>query len=225
MRPEDLKSPFSWNERHVTLHDRVWYVPPHCNPEDNFVFPGWESPDFFGNSNPVKIEYCSGNGAWIAEKAAAHPEINWVAIERKFARTRKIWSKIKNLNLSNLLIICGEGYNVTNRYFPAGSVSEIFINFPDPWPKNRHAKNRIIQKPFVSLMQHTLKPQGTLTFVTDDANFSEWTIDILSQDSGFEMGYPAPYYITEHAEYGTSYFDQLWREKGKLIRYHQFRKK
>lgn len=224
MKPEDLKSPFTWNERHVVIKDRIWYVPEQCATYADFVFPGWNHPDLFGNTNPVRVEYCSGNGAWIADKAVNNPGINWVAIERKFERVRKIWSKIKNRKLSNLIIICGEGYNITTRYFQPESISEIFINFPDPWPKNRHAKNRIIQMPFVKETWRTLQPNGKLTFVTDDPAYSEWTIKIVLQDPGFVVGYPEPFYMTEHPDYGTSYFEQLWREKGKCIRYHQFLK-
>jgi tRNA (guanine-N7-)-methyltransferase len=222
MKPEDLKSPFTWDERHVVISDRIWYVPDQCSTYADFTFPGWNHPDLFGNPNPVKVEYCSGNGAWIADKAERDPSTNWVAIERKFERVRKIWSKVKNRNLSNLLIICGEGYNITTRYFLPDSVNEIFINFPDPWPKKRHAKNRIIQMPFVSEMLRTLKPRGSITFVTDDSDFSEWTIKMVLQDPGFVSSYPEPYYVTDHPEYGTSYFEQLWRDKGKIIRYHQF---
>lgn len=222
MKPEDLKPSFPRKEKCVLIEDRILYVPDYCTNYEAFTFPGWEHPNLFGNKNPVQVEYCSGNGAWIAAKAAANPNVNWVAVEKKFMRVRKIWSKIKNLCLNNLFIICGEGYNVSNRYFPASSLSGIFINFPDPWPKKRHWKHRIIQQPFVRELLRTLQPQGMMTFVTDDPPYSEWTIQQISQQPTFEFCYPAPHYITDHPEYGTSYFDQLWREKGRLIRYHQF---
>jgi tRNA (guanine-N7-)-methyltransferase len=222
MRPEQLKSPFTWDERQVLINDRIWYVPAFCAHYDKFNFPGWSHPDIFGNNNPVHVEYCSGNGAWIAAKALANPHINWVALERKFTRVRKIWSKLKNLNLNNLIVVCGEGYNVTSRYFPANTISEVFINFPDPWPKKRHAKNRIIQSSFVKEMNRILSPNGSLTFVTDDAPYSEWTIEAINNKEGFQSSYPNPFYVTDHPDYGSSYFDELWREKGRIIRYHKF---
>lgn len=224
MRPENLKLPFTWEERRVVIHDHVWFVPSHCERFSEFLFPGWEHPDLFGNTNPVNIEYCSGNGAWIAGKAAAHPCLNWVAIERKFPRARKIWSKIKNLNLKNLVVICGEGHHVTTRYFPMGSVNEIYINFPDPWPKKKHWKNRLIQTSFVEELHRILKLNGHMTFVTDDVPYSEWTIEKMLANPGFKSHYQTPFHVTEHNEYGTSYFDQLWREKGRIIRYHKFQK-
>jgi tRNA (guanine-N7-)-methyltransferase len=225
MKPEDLKSPFSFDERQVLIKDKIWFVPDYFDRYDEFTFKGFEDPDLFGNSNPVHLEYCSGNGSWIAKKAIANPLINWVACEIKFCRVRKIWSKIKNLELNNLFAICGEGNGVTKRYFFPNSIDHVFINFPDPWPKKRHAKHRIIQAPFVEELLRILKPDGIVTFVTDDVDYSNWTIDFFTANLGFESCFPAPFYSNEQPEYGTSYFDQLWREKGRLIRYHQFRKK
>lgn len=102
------------------IHDRVWYVPERTAAPSDFVFPGWEHPDLFGNGNPVIMEYCSGNGAWIANKAIQNPHLNWVAVERKFERVRKIWSKVKNHGLANLIVICGEAHNATERFFQKG---------------------------------------------------------------------------------------------------------
>lgn len=225
MKPEDLKSPFSFEERQILIKDKIWFVPDYFDAYDKFKFPGFSDSEIFGNENPVNLEYCSGNGSWIAKKANENHQVNWVACEIKFGRVRKIWSKIKNLKLPNLFAICGEGNGVTKRYFPSESISQVFINFPDPWPKKRHAKHRIIQAPFVEELNRILKPNGTVTFVTDDVDYSNWTIEFFMANNGFESCYPAPYYSNEQPEYGTSYFDQLWREKGRLIRYHQFRKK
>jgi len=224
MKPVNLKVPFSWDDRQIIIEDHVWYVPSYQAIPQPFTFPGWDHPSVFGNSNPVIFEYCSGNGAWIAAKAAENPHLNWVAIEKKFVRARKIWSKIKNHQLTNLFVICGEGYLVTNRYIADNSISSIYMNFPDPWPKNKHAKNRLIQDGFIDEIARILKPEGHFTFVTDDPTYSEWTIDVVSRHLLMKNCCPSPFYATEMEGYGTSYFDQLWREKGKTIRYHQFQK-
>lgn len=223
MRPKDLKFPFSEKERSVLLNDRVWYIPEILS-SGNPVQAHWSHPDVFGNNNPLCIEYCSGNGAWIAERAKAHPMINWVAVEKKFVRARKIWSKVKNLQLNNLLIICGEAHHVTKHYFADTSITDIFINFPDPWPKNRHAKHRLINPSFVSEMMRILQDSKTFTFVTDDIPYSDWLIKVMGAHAGFDSCYPAPFYINELPEYGSSYFNELWKAKGREIRYHRFRK-
>lgn len=224
MRPEDLKSPFTWNKRQVLVQDRVWCVPGQFTDFSSFKFPGWHHPIFFDREQPVCIEYCTGNGAWIAAKAQEQSQYNWVGIERKFDRVRRIWCKGKNFTLSNLLAVCGEGLTVTQQYIPSESVHSVFINFPDPWPKNRHAKHRIIQEPFIREMIRILQSKGTLTIVTDDHAFSQWTIDILGRFPEFMSEFKDPYYVLDYPSYGTSYFEDLWRQKGKDIYYHVFRK-
>ncbi|MBS4169142.1 tRNA (guanosine(46)-N7)-methyltransferase TrmB [Parachlamydia sp. AcF125] len=226
MKPEDLKSPFREGERKILIEDRVWYIPlKGLSDSDPFSFPGWEDPCLFGNSAPVHVEYCSGNGAWITEKAAQNPSINWVAVEKKFDRVRKIWAKIKNLKLSNLVVISGEGLFTTQRFFPQSSVEAIYVNFPDPWPKKRHAKNRLIQPVFVQQMARILKPSGSLTLVTDSTEYSAQMIEVVKECVDFNSSLPAPYYKEDGGNYGSSYFEQLWKDQGRAIRYHLFQKK
>jgi tRNA (guanine-N7-)-methyltransferase len=225
MKPNDLKSPFSWEERQIIIEDRIWYIPPVYDRHDSFFFPGWGDPLVFCRENPVKIEYCSGNGLWIADRALKEPDVNWVAVERKFERVRRIWSKIKNHRLENLLAVCGEGHALTHHYLLPNSVDEVFINFPDPWPKTKHAKHRIVQPSFIQEIHRILKPGCLITLVTDDSIYSSIMINVMQACDGFTSVYPDPYYITEMAGYGTSSFDRIWREKGKTIHYHQFRKR
>jgi len=223
MRPSHLKSPFRWHERRVTIEDRVWYVPKRCE-NDSFTFPGWVHDQTFALDQPVNVEFCSGNGDWIAAKALKNPRQNWVAVEKKFPRVQKIWSKLKNHRIPNLLIICGEGYDVIQQYFCSNSVNAVYVNFPDPWPKNSHAKNRLIQPNFILEMTQILKPEGTFTLATDDELYSDRVIKDVHQTGGFSSQLPEPFYCDELHDYGISYFEDLWRKQGKKIRYHIFKK-
>jgi tRNA (guanine-N7-)-methyltransferase len=225
MKPSNLLVPFSWDACQPIIHDHVFYAFGKLKEPQDFRLPCWQEPDLFGNDHPVCIEYCSGNGLWIAEKAMAYPQINWIAVEKKLARVRKIWSKIKNLDLKNLFIVCGEAYKTTKCYFPSQSFSNAYINFPDPWPKRRHARNRLIQPAFIEEVWRTLLPGAVFSLVTDDPDYSKKMLEEMLAHPGFESCHPDPYFITDLSDYGTSYFEQLWREKGKLIRFHQFKKK
>ncbi|MEX1013060.1 MAG: tRNA (guanine(46)-N(7))-methyltransferase TrmB [Waddliaceae bacterium] len=221
MKPKELKYPFTWEERRVLIHGRVWYLPACLKEEDSFVFPGFHSPELFGNDHPVFVEYCSGNGAWIAERARLAPEHNFVAVEKRFDRTQKIWSKIHNHQLENLIVVFGEGMAFTKRFLPSDSIEGAFVNFPDPWPKKKHAKHRLIQKSFVDELSRILKNEGVITLVTDDPDYSCAMIESF-QHPNFHSLHPEPFYVEDLGQYGSSYFDALWREKGKVIRYHQF---
>lgn len=223
MKPKDLKSVFGWDDRRVLIKERVWYFPDYYE-DANFIFPGWDSSQLFGNNKPIHVEYCSGNGTWIANKAKQYPNINWVAVEIQFKRVRKIWSKIQNEGLDNLIVVCGEGNRWTKTYVADNTISKAYVNFPDPWPKGRHAKHRIISPAFAAEIGRILVPGGQIMMVTDDAPYSDIMVDTFRDAQGFKPLHPEPYYTTEFNDYGSSYFDELWRDKGREIRYHQFLK-
>lgn len=223
MRPKDLTSPFTWENRRVVLCDKILFVPDYYEAYQDFPPIDWRDPAIFGNEHPIHLEYCSGNGEWIAERALRYPESNWVAVEKKFTRVRKIWAKKKNLGLDNLFIVCGEAFRVSRHYFPSASMAEISINFPDPWPKTRHAKHRLIQAAFIEEIARILLPQAPFRFVTDDAAYSQIFRQEMARHPYFVSSFPLPYYRTDVMDYGDSYFDRLWRGKGKSIRFHEYR--
>jgi tRNA (guanine-N7-)-methyltransferase len=225
MNPKQFKYPFSWEERAPQIVDRVLFVPRFYAAHQEWNFPGWEAPEVFGRTAPLAIEYCSGNGLWVIEKAKAHPEINWIAVEKRFDRVRKIWSKRSNENIPNLLVVCGDALTFTQFYLKESSVDQIYINFPDPWPKEKHAKNRLIQEPFVSEMARVLKEKGKAVVVTDDVMYQQRVIESMMGNPQWSPSFSFPHFVTEWEGYGTSYFDALWREQGCTIHYLKFQRK
>ena len=219
MKPKDFKYPFSWEERKPALSDGVLFVPKFFDRHKEWKF------NFFTDDKPVFIEYCSGNGAWIIEKAIAHPEINWIAVEMRFDRVRKIWSKGKNNGLTNLLVVAGEALTFTRNYVAPQSIAGIYVNFPDPWPKDRHAKHRLISPAFAEELARIILPGGTATYATDDPPYSETMVQTMKDHPAWIPAYATPHYITEWPSYGDSYFNNLWVEKGRTIRYIQFAKR
>lgn len=221
MKPKDFRSPYSFSDRRPLVHDGVLCIPEYYSDWGTYSFPVWE--EIFGNSHPVHIEYCSGNGEWIVDKALQHPNTNWVAVEKRYDRVAKIWSKMKNYNLTNLFIVWGEAETATRIYFPDASAKIIYINFPDPWPRKRHHKHRLMKESFVKQMHRVLEKGGHLTLATDDPVYSEFATEQLKTSSLSSL-HPEPFYIGHIEGYGNSYFDTLWRSKGRSIRYHQWQK-
>lgn len=216
MKPTDLKYPFNWEERRPSLSNGVLFIPKYYDKHQE----EWNHRPLFENAHPVFIEYCSGNGAWIIEKAQKNPGCNWIAVEQKFERVRKIWTKARNREMTNLLIICGEALTFTRHYLLDSCIEGIYVNFPDPWPKEKHAKNRLIQSGFVKELARVVKKEGTATLVTDDVTYCQQMIS-----SFFPLWnslIQEPYYSNEWSEYGESYFDALWRKKGRNIHYLHF---
>jgi len=201
-----LEIPFTWAERHPILLDRFFYLPGHYDHREK-IFP------FFADAKPIIIEYCSGNGQWIGEKAKQNQQVNWIAVEKKFERARQIWLKGEREQILNLSVACGEGFLFTRYYAPLAV--EIYINFPDPWPKRRHAKHRLIRASFLQELLRIVRPGGKATCVTDHPSYA--------QEIGAEFAkcpeWKFLFNINEWPDYGRSFFNDLWIGKGKAIHY------
>ena len=221
MKPKDLKSTFKWETRAPLLKELILYVPAHYSNHEQYSMPSLK--EVFGNDNPVCIEYCSGNGDWIIEKARENTAVNWIAVEKQFERVRKIYSKRENRGVKNLLIVCGEALTFTKYYLPENSIKKIYINFPDPWPKHRHAKHRLIRGEFVEELSRVIVEHGDSLFVTDDTDYCRSIIKDLIQSELWSSIYPGPHFITNVVDYGYSFFDSLWRKLGKDIYHMQFK--
>lgn len=222
MKPKNLKCPFTWQQRHACFEDRVLYVPEYYDKHHLWGKIDFASLQYFGNSRPIHVEFCAGNGLWILEKALAFPEINWIAVEMRFDRVRKIWAKIQNYSLKNLIVVCGKAEDFIDHYVDINTFSHVFVNFPDPWPKDKHAKNRIIKEPFVRSLSSVCRPDAFATLATDDETYSMQMINEMSGSNQWKSCFEDPYFLTEWPEYGSSYFSDLFKEKGKLLRYMQY---
>ena len=226
MKPQDLKIPFTWEKRKPFLVDGLFYVPKYYDKHHLFekeLFA--KQTNFFLEEKPFVIEYCSGNGQWIADKAKEHPEYNWIAVEIRYDRASKIYAKRQNLNLSNLYVVLGEGLTFTRHYVPDDVIAEIYVNFPDPWPKKRHAKHRIVKETFVDEMKRIIKKDGKATLATDDIETSSRIIASFTKNQCWKSVFKDPHFVNTWEGYGNSFFENLFTEKGKKIFYMQFMNK
>lgn len=219
---KDLIIPFSFEKRRPINIEKFYLIPKNYENHNLHGLIDFKSIDVFGNDNLIFIEYCSGNGQWIIEKAKKNPNINWIAVEMKYERARKIWLKMHNENISNLLVIYGMAEPFTKYYIEESVISEVFINFPDPWPKSKHAKHRLFTSEFLSNVSDIVKKEGKATFATDDKDTSYRMIEAAHSSEKWLSTLQKPYYVNEFNEYGSSYFDTLWRSKNREIRYMQF---
>lgn len=213
----DLRIPFVWAERHPVLLEKCLYIPSFYTQHEEWGSLCWEK--IFPKVGPVYLEYCSGNGQWIAERAKRDPHILWVAVEKRFDRARKIWARMQREQLGNLFVVCGEGEIFTRSYVPLVSVEQVFINFPDPWPKLRHAKHRLVQKGFLESLQKVMRKGGKLTLVTDDEEYRKQ----MQREVERCLGWKKEFEKTEWEDYGGSWFFDFWKRRGKTIYYQQYR--
>jgi tRNA (guanine-N7-)-methyltransferase len=124
----------------------------------------------FGRDAPLHVEIGSGNGFWITHMAGLHPEWNWLGVEIRFKRVVMVGKKLHNAGVENGRILRYDAFMV-EEILPPGGVAGLYVNHPDPWPKDRHAKNRLLARPFGELVTRLLEPGARLRIKTDQGSY------------------------------------------------------
>lgn len=132
----------------------------------------------FGNDHPVQIEIGMGKGKFIHTMAKMHPEINYVGIEKYSSVLLRAIQKMEREELHNLKFLRMDAENITEVFGP-GEVDKIYLNFSDPWPKDRHAKRRLPSGAYLARYDVILKAGGRLEFKTDNRELFDFAVEEL----------------------------------------------
>lgn len=132
----------------------------------------------FGNDHPVHIEVGMGKGQFLTQLARLHPEINYVGIERYTSVLLRAVEKLERQEEKpeNLLFICMDARELPE-VFAEGEVAKIYLNFSDPWPKDRHANRRLTSRQFLELYEKILAADGTVEFKTDNRGLFDFSLE------------------------------------------------
>jgi tRNA (guanine-N7-)-methyltransferase len=141
----------------------------------------------FPTAQPLEVELGSGDGSFLAEYARLHPEHNFIGVERLLGRVRKLDRKGRRAGLTNL-----RGVRIECSYFleyllPPASALALHIYFPDPWPKRKHHRHRLINDRFPLLARQALTPGGTVYLRTDDEDYFRQMIAVFASGAGFRQ--------------------------------------
>ena len=139
----------------------------------------------FGRSAPIVLEIGFGNGETLVEQAVANPDLDFVGIEVHEPGIGHCMLKAHEAAIANLRVVNHDAIEVLRHQVPLESVSRLNLYFPDPWPKKRHHKRRIVAAPFLELVADRLTDSGTLNIATDWANYAEHIDEVLSQSDRF----------------------------------------
>lgn len=134
--------------------------------------------EIFGNSHPIHIEIGMGKGRFIMDMARLHPDINYIGIEKYSTVLLRAIQKMEEDELPNLVFIRMDAEDICN-VFDKNEVSKIYLNFSDPWPKDRHAKRRLPSKEFLARYNEFLIADGRLEFKTDNHDLFFFALDEL----------------------------------------------
>lgn len=132
--------------------------------------------ELFGNDHPIHIEIGMGKGRFLMDMATLHPEINYVGIEKYSSVLLRGIQKQEELQLPNVMLIRMEAEYITE-VFAKDEVDRIYLNFSDPWPKDRHAKRRLESREFLKRYNEILVPEGVVEFKTDNMDLFEFALE------------------------------------------------
>jgi tRNA (guanine-N7-)-methyltransferase len=173
----------------------------------------------FGRNAPVVLEIGSGMGETTAAIAKEHPEADFLAVEVHGPGVGSLLNRILAEDLKNITVVRHDAVEVLERMIPDGALAAIHLFFPDPWPKKRHHKRRLVQPGFAALAARKLAPGGTLHAATDWPDYAEHMNSVLMNETLLE---PAPSGFIER--FATK-FETRGRRLGHPIRDLYFRRK
>ena len=144
--------------------------------------------EIFG-TDKICIEIGFGMGTATAEIAAKMPEMNYIGIEVHKPGVGRLLAAVENQNLKNIRIINHDAVEVLEKMLPDNSIDGFHIFFPDPWPKKKHHKRRLLNDDFTALMTVKLKPGGYIYAATDWEDYAEQMLDVFSRNTGLKNKY------------------------------------
>ena len=193
---------------------------PYCiqNPESNCG--NWHQ--IFLNTNPINIEVGMGKGKFILQLAMQNPSINYIGIEKYASVLLRAVQKLERLEHvpDNLRFICMNADHLTDVFAPE-EIHKIYLNFSDPWPKDRHAKRRLTSREYLALYRQILSSSGCIEFKTDNKslfNFSiqeikesNWNLDACTYDLHHDDVLNAGNVMTEYEEKFSSLGNPIYK--------------
>lgn len=176
-------------------------------------------------ARPTELEIGSGKGTFLIQHAVRHPDVNFVGLEYARAFWRHAADRARRHGLDNVRVVHFEAGAFVRHFVPAGSMRQVHVYFPDPWPKKRHNKRRLIQAGFLRELHRILEPArdddpqaGCIRLATDHEDYFAWMLDHAEAVSDvFErLAYAAPDSAGEGEAAGTN-FERKYRREGRRV--------
>lgn len=164
--------------RNIKGADEAVASSPYCISKPEDLKGTWNS--FFKNENPIHIEIGMGKGQFIMELARQNPNINYIGIERYTSVLLRALQKMELNPLDNLRFLCVDA-QILPEVFEKGEVTRIYLNFSDPWPKDRHAKRRLTSRNFMACYDTFLASEGHIEFKTDNQGLFDFSLEEIPE--------------------------------------------
>lgn len=205
----DQPSPPTWREPEPSE-----FVPPD-------YFRRLEGHELPGGGGPLEVDLGCGDGSFLVEMARQFPDRRFLGVERLLGRVRKVSRKLQREGLENAQVLRLESRYTVEWLLPENSVSRLHLLCPDPWPKARHHRRRLLQPEFLAAVAAVLEPGGEFLFKTDNDEYFEWALEQFEACASLvEEEWPDDAFF-----YPLTDFERQWLAEGRTIRRIRLRRR
>jgi tRNA (guanine-N7-)-methyltransferase len=174
---------------------------------------------------PLVVEIGFGRGEFLLALAAERPDRAFLGVEYSTRRVLKMARRVARAGLANLRLVQARGEDVVRELLPEGSVATFWINFPDPWPKKRHARRRLVQPELVHALALRLAPGGELHVATDDVAYAEQIDAALGGEPLLENVLAPARFASEVPGRRATAYEREWRAEGRPLHFFTYRRR
>ena len=171
----------------------------------------------FGRQAPITLEIGFGNGDNLASEARAHPERNYLGVEVHRPGVGRLLLGLEERLLPNVRVICHDAVEVLAHQVAPQALDEVLILFPDPWPKKRHHKRRLLQAPFAELVTDRLRVGGVLRFATDWQPYADAALEVLKANRRLRNTSPDGTFVPRPTERNATRFETRGERLGHAV--------
>jgi tRNA (guanine-N7-)-methyltransferase len=183
-------------------------------------WPNWQAQ--FGNDQPLKLEIGFGMGSFLIEMSAKEPKSNFIGMDFYHKGIRKLMTRINKLQLENIRMAYGDVRFKVPTLFKDEELDTVYINFPDPWPKKRHVKRRLIKPDFVKLLGQKLAPKGQIHLATDSEPYAIEMLENFNSEPLFQNQSPVAGFLESRLDLPKTKYEKNFINAGHKIYYLKY---
>ena len=199
-------------------------ISPLFIPEGQLTGP-LETASVFGPGRPLALEIGCGIGDFIVPMARQQPDVNFLAIDIYNKGCLRTCRRVEAAGLENVRVMRLEARYLLANYLPAASLSTVYVNCPDPWPKKRHRRRRLVGGDFLQHLLFSLRPGGEFLFCTDYLDYAEDVAQRLNDSGGWRNALAVPFTTDLPEDYPRSKYMRRFLDQGKPLHFLHFRKR
>lgn len=184
--------------------------------------PDWE--ELFGNRNPLNLEIGFGVGNFIIEMGIREPNENFIGIDFYHKGIRKVITRIAKYEICNARIVYGDAKEKIPLLFNPEELDQVYINFPDPWPKKRHHKRRLIKPGFIKVLAEKLNSGGEIHIATDHEAYAMEILDFFEKEPTLKNKNDLGAFRSQKEGIPKSKYEKKFISAGERIFYLEFKK-